>query len=337
MIILGIETSCDETSISVLKDGKEMLSNHISSQIDIHKEYGGVVPEIASRHHIKNIATIMEVSLKEAGITLDDVDYIAVTYAPGLIGALLVGISFAKGISYGRDIPIIPVHHIKGHIYANFLEHKVELPAIALVVSGGHTNIIYIDENHNFFNLGGTLDDAVGESYDKVSRVMGLGYPGGPVIDKLAYEGDKDKIPMPEPKVGGYEFSFSGVKTSVINYVNKMNMKKEVYNPADIAASFQNRVVDILCKKTIAAAMEKEVKNILIAGGVAANSLLRKELLERSKLEGIKVFYPSMKLCTDNAGMIAAAGYYKLMHGDSDKIFADLKLNGVANMGIEED
>lgn len=337
MIILGIETSCDETSISILKDGKEMLSNHISSQIDIHKEYGGVVPEIASRHHIKNIATIMEVSLKEAGITLDDVDYIAVTYAPGLIGALLVGISFAKGISYGRDIPIIPVHHIKGHIYANFLEHKVELPAIALVVSGGHTNIIYIDKNHKFFNLGGTLDDAVGESYDKVSRVMGLGYPGGPVIDKLAYEGDKDKIPMPEPKVGGYEFSFSGVKTSVINYVNKMNMKKEEYNPADIAASFQNRVVDILCKKTIAAAKEKGVKNILIAGGVAANSLLRKELLERSKLEGIEVFYPSMKLCTDNAGMIAAAGYYKLTYGDSDKIFADLKLNGVANMGIEED
>lgn len=337
MIILGIETSCDETSISVLKDGKEMLSNHISSQIEIHKEYGGVVPEIASRHHIKNIAAIMEVSLKEAGITLDDVDYIAVTYAPGLIGALLVGISFAKGISYGRDIPIIPVHHIKGHIYANFLEHKVQLPAISLVVSGGHTNIIYIDENHRFFNLGGTLDDAVGESYDKVSRVMGLGYPGGPVIDKLAYKGDSSKIPMPEPKVGGYEFSFSGVKTSVINYVNKMNMKKEEYNPADVAAGFQTRVVDILCKKTIKAAVEKGVKNILIAGGVAANSLLRKELLERSKLEGIEVFYPSMKLCTDNAGMIAAAGYYKLTYGDSDKIFADLKLNGVANMGIEED
>uniref|UniRef100_A0A6A7G2S7 N(6)-L-threonylcarbamoyladenine synthase n=1 Tax=Hirondellea gigas TaxID=1518452 RepID=A0A6A7G2S7_9CRUS len=337
MIILGIETSCDETSISVLKDGKEILSNYISSQIDIHKEYGGVVPEIASRHHIKNIATIMEVSLKEAGITLDDVDYIAVTYAPGLIGALLVGISFAKGIAYGRGIPIIPVHHIKGHIYANFLEHKVELPAIALVVSGGHTNIIHIDINHKFTNLGGTLDDAVGESYDKVSRVMGLGYPGGPVIDQLSYEGDPNNIYMPEPKVGGYEFSFSGVKTSVINYVNKMNMKKEKYNPADIAASFQNRVVDILCKKTIKAALEKKVKNIVIAGGVAANSLLRKELLCRAKLEDIEVFYPSIKLCTDNAGMIAAAGYYKLVYGDSDKIFADLKLNGIANMEIEED
>lgn len=337
MIILGIETSCDETSISVLKDGKDILSNYISSQIDIHKEYGGVVPEIASRHHIKNIATIMEVSLKEAGITLDDVDYIAVTYAPGLIGALLVGISFAKGISYGRDIPIIPVHHIKGHIYANFLEHKVELPAIALVVSGGHTNIIYINENYKFFDLGGTLDDAVGETYDKVSRVMGLGYPGGPVIDKLSYEGNKDKIPMPEPKVEGCEFSFSGIKTSVINYVNKMNMKNEEYNPADVAASFQNRVVDILCKKTIKIAMEKRVKNILIAGGVAANSLLRKELLERSKIEGMEVFYPSMKLCTDNAAMIAIAGYNKLMHETPDKIFADLKLNGIASMGIEED
>ncbi|MGL6025273.1 MAG: tRNA (adenosine(37)-N6)-threonylcarbamoyltransferase complex transferase subunit TsaD, partial [Cetobacterium sp.] len=192
MIILGIETSCDETSIAVLKDGKEVLSNNISSQIDIHKEYGGVVPEIASRHHIKNIATILEESLEEAKITMDDVDYIAVTYAPGLIGALLVGISFAKGLSYGHDIPLIPVHHIKAHIYGNFIEHDVELPCIALVVSGGHTNIIYIDEEHNFINLGATLDDAVGESYDKVARVMGIGYPGGPIVDKLSYKGDKN-------------------------------------------------------------------------------------------------------------------------------------------------
>jgi len=337
MIILGIETSCDETSISVLKDGKEILSNHISSQIDIHKEYGGVVPEIASRHHIKNIAAVMNISLSEAGISLDDVDYIAVTYAPGLIGALLVGVSFAKGLAYGRDIPIIPVHHIKGHIYANFLEHKIELPAIALVVSGGHTNIIHLDENHKFTNMGGTLDDAIGESYDKVARVMGLGYPGGPIIDKLAYQGNKDNIPMPEPKVGEYDFSFSGVKTTVINYVNKMNMKKEEYNPADIAASFQSRVVDILCKKTLAAAREKKVKNIVIAGGVAANSLLRKELLERGKREGLEVFYPSMIMCTDNAGMIAAAGYYKLKYGDKNKIFADLKLNGIANLEVAED
>ena len=187
MIILGIESSCDETSIAVLKDGKEILSNNISSQIEIHKEYGGVVPEIASRQHIKNIATVLEESLEEAKITLDDVDYIAVTYAPGLIGALLVGISFAKGLSYAKNIPIIPVHHIKGHMYANFLEHNVELPCISLVVSGGHTNIIYIDKDHNFINIGETLDDAVGESCDKVARVLGLGYPGGPVIDKMYY------------------------------------------------------------------------------------------------------------------------------------------------------
>ena len=192
MIILGIESSCDETSIAVIKDGKEILSNNISSQIAIHKEYGGVVPEIASRQHIKNIATVLEESLDQAKITLDDVDYIAVTYAPGLIGALLVGISFAKGLSYAKNIPLIPVHHIKGHMYANFLEHDVELPCISLVVSGGHTNIIYIDENHNFINIGETLDDAVGESCDKVARVLGLGYPGGPVIDKMYYQGNRN-------------------------------------------------------------------------------------------------------------------------------------------------
>ncbi len=337
MIILGIETSCDETSVSVVRDGKEILSNKISSQIEIHKEYGGVVPEIASRHHIKNIAAIMEESLNEAGVTLDDIDYIAVTYAPGLIGALLVGLSFSKGISYAHNIPIIPVHHIKGHIYGNFVEHDVKLPLIALVVSGGHTNIVYIDENHKFTNLGGTLDDAVGESYDKVSRVMGLGYPGGPIIDKLSYEGDKDSIRIPEPKVDGYDFSFSGIKTSVINYVNKMKMKGESFREEDLAAAFQNKVVEILCKKTIAAAKEKNVSNIVIAGGVAANSLLRKELREKAAKEGIEVYYPSMELCTDNAAMIAVAGYYKLKYGDDKNKFGDLKLNGIATLPIERD
>lgn len=337
MLILGIETSCDETSISVVRDGKEILSNHISSQIEIHKEYGGVVPEIASRQHIKNIAAILDESLEEAGVTLDDIDYIAVTYAPGLIGALLVGLSFAKGLSYAHNIPIIPVHHIKGHIYGNFVEHDVKLPCISLVVSGGHTNIIYVDENHNFTDLGGTMDDAVGESYDKVSRVLGLGYPGGPVIDKLSYKGDKGAIPMPEPKVDGYEFSFSGVKTSVINYVNKMNMKGEEFKPEDLAASFQHRVVDILCKKTVAAAKEKGVENILIAGGVAANSLLRSELTERAAKENIAVYYPSMKLCTDNAAMIAVAGHYKLKYGKDENKLGDLKLNGIASMSIDKD
>ncbi|MGL6115209.1 tRNA (adenosine(37)-N6)-threonylcarbamoyltransferase complex transferase subunit TsaD [Cetobacterium sp. SF1] len=337
MIILGIETSCDETSIAVIKDGKEVLSNYISSQIDIHKEYGGVVPEIASRQHIKNIATILEESLKEAKITLDDVDYIAVTYAPGLIGALLVGVSFAKGLSYGHNIPIIPVHHIKAHIYANFLEHEVEVPCIALVVSGGHTNIVYINENHEFMNLGGTLDDAVGESYDKVARVMGIGYPGGPIIDKMYYEGNKDYLKISEPKVDGYDFSFSGIKTAVINHVNKLNMKGEEFKKEDLAASFQGKVVDILCKKVIKAAKEKNVKQILIAGGVAANSLLRKELLEKAAKEKIEVIYPSMKLCTDNAAMIAMAGYYKLKHPNGKKVIADLDLNGKATLDIMKD
>lgn len=336
MLILGIETSCDETSIAILKDGKKILSNNISSQIDIHKEYGGVVPEIASRQHIKNIATILEESLEEAKVTLEEIDYIAVTYAPGLIGALLVGISFAKGLSYGLGKPLIPVHHIKGHIYANFIENDIELPCIALVVSGGHTNIVHIDENHNFTNLGGTLDDAVGESYDKVARVMGIGYPGGPIVDKLYYKGNKDALKIPEPKVDGYNFSFSGIKTSVINAVNKARMKGEDFSPEDLSASFQGKVVEILCKKTLKAAKEKNVKNIVIAGGVAANSLLRSELEKGAKEIGKKLFYPSMSLCTDNAAMIAAAAYYKLKYGKKN-IFADLELNGKATMNITED
>ncbi len=336
MIILGIETSCDETSVAVLKDGKEVLSNNISSQIDIHKEYGGVVPEIASRHHIKNIATILEESLEQANITMEDVDYIAVTYAPGLIGALLVGISFAKGLAYGHNKPLIPVHHIKAHIYGNFVEHDIELPCIALVVSGGHTNIVYIDKNHNFTNLGATLDDAVGESYDKVARVMGIGYPGGPIVDKLYYKGDKNALKIPEPKVDGYNFSFSGIKTSVINAVNKARMKGEDFKPEDLSASFQDKVVDILCKKTLQAAKDKGVKQIVIAGGVAANSLLRSELTVRAKKLGIKVNYPSMSLCTDNAAMIAAAAYYKLKYSKGN-IFADLNLNGKATLDIMKD
>lgn len=335
MYILGIETSCDETSIAVLKDGKEMLSNVISSQIEIHKEYGGVVPEIASRHHIKNIAAILDESLGEAGITLAEIDYIAVTYAPGLIGALLVGISFAKALAYANNIPLIPVHHIKGHIYSNFIDKDINLPAIALIVSGGHTNIVHIDEEHNFKNLGGTLDDAVGESYDKVARVLGLGYPGGPVIDKLAKVGDPNSLKITEPKVAEYDFSFSGIKTAVINYVNKMRMKNLEINNADLSASFQAKVVDILAKKAIKAAKDKNVKTIILAGGVAANSDLRAELEKRCEIEGISLHYPSMKLCTDNAGMIAAAGYYKLKYGNSKP--ADLELNGIANMSIEND
>lgn len=336
MIILGIETSCDETSIAILKDGKEVLSNKISSQIEIHKEFGGVVPEIASRHHIKNIAAILEEALEEAKITMEEIDYIAVTYAPGLIGALLVGVSFAKGLAYVHNIPIIPVHHIKAHIYANFIENEAKLPTIALVVSGGHTNIILVDEKHNFENLGGTLDDAVGETYDKVARVLGVGYPGGPVLDKMYYQGDKNFLKIPEPKILGYDFSFSGIKTSVINFVNKQKMKGEKFKNEDLAASFQDKVVEILVKKSIKAAEEKKIKSIIIAGGVAANSLLRKELKEAGEKKGIEVSYPSLKYCTDNAAMIAMAGYYKLKK-EGEKCFAPLNLNGIASLEITKD
>ncbi|EHO77374.1 tRNA (adenosine(37)-N6)-threonylcarbamoyltransferase complex transferase subunit TsaD [Fusobacterium ulcerans] len=338
MIILGIESSCDETSIAILRDGKDILTNKISSQIEIHKEYGGVVPEIASRQHIKNIAAILDEALEEAKITLDDVDYIAVTYAPGLIGALLVGVSFAKGLSYAHNIPIIPVHHIKGHMYANFLEHDIELPCIALVVSGGHTNIVYMDENHKFINMGGTLDDAVGESCDKVARVLGLGYPGGPIVDKMYYQGDRNFLHITEPKVGEYDFSFSGIKTAVINFVNKMNMKNEEFKKEDLAASFLGKVVDILCKKTLKSAKDKNVKTIILAGGVAANSLLRSQLTEQGAKLGIKVYYPSMKLCTDNAAMIAEAAYFKLKCAEKkEDCFAGLELNGIATLDVTKD
>ena len=336
MLILAIETSCDETSIAILKDGKEILSNIISSQIEIHKEFGGVVPEIASRHHIKNISAILFEALEKAKVSMEDIDYIAVTYAPGLIGALLVGVSFAKGLAYSYKKPLIPVHHIKGHIYANFLEHNIKLPAITLVVSGGHTNLVYIDEKHNFKNLGSTLDDAVGETYDKVSRVLGLGYPGGPVIDKLAKLGNKDSIIFKEAKVGPYDFSFSGIKTAVINYVNQKRMKEEEISSEDLSASFQNSVVNVLVKKALFSAKEYNCKTILIAGGVAANSALREQLKNQGEKENIEVFYPSMDLCTDNAGMLAVGAYYKLKY-HKEKAFASLNLNGKATLFIEED
>lgn len=336
MLILAIETSCDETSIAVIRNGKEVLSNIISSQIEIHKEFGGVVPEIASRHHIKNISAILAEALEEANVTMEEIDYIAVTYAPGLIGALLVGISFAKGLAYSYKKPLIPVHHIKGHIYANFIENEIKLPAITLVVSGGHTNIVHIDENHKFTNLGGTLDDAVGESYDKVARVLGLGYPGGPVIDKLAKEGNPDFIAFKEAKVDGYNFSFSGIKTAVINYVNQKRMKDEDINNSDLVASFQKSVVDVLVKKSMKALEEKKCSTIMIAGGVAANSALRDKMDEECEKRGVKLYYPKMVYCTDNAAMIGAAAYYKIMT-KKDEALADLNLNGIATLNIEED
>ena len=335
MKILGIESSCDETSVAVVEDGKKILSNIISSQIEIHREYGGVVPEIASRHHIKNIMAIVDEALIEADTTFEEIDYIAVTYAPGLIGALLVGISVAKGLSYASGKPLIAVHHLKGHLYANFMENEIDLPAVGLIVSGGHTNIVYIDENHKFENMGQTLDDAVGEAYDKVGRVLGLPYPGGPEVDKLYYKGDKEAIKFKEPRVDGeYDFSFSGVKTAVTNHVNRLKMKGEELNVEDLAASFQKTVVSILVKKSMKAVEDRGVKTLVVAGGVAANSLLRTKLMEEGEKKGIDVFFPSMKLCADNGAMIAGAAYYKLKY-DDDK-FADLRLNGKASLDISK-
>ena len=336
MLILGIETSCDETAAAVVEDGKKILSNIISSQIEIHREYGGVVPEIASRHHIKNITNIIEEALITSGKKLEEIDYIAVTYAPGLIGALLVGISVAKGMSYSSKIPLVPVHHLKGHIYSNFIEYDIELPAVCLIVSGGHTNIVYMKEDHTFEAMGQTLDDAVGESYDKIARVMGIGYPGGPVIDKLSKTGNPKFLKIPKPQVEGeFDFSFSGIKTSVINYINKSRMKNEEFKVEDLAASFQTGVVEMLVDKTVKAAEKKQVKSIIIAGGVAANSLLREEMEKAAAQKGIKVYYPAMKYCTDNGAMVGVAAYYKLKYGKNP--IADLRLNGKASMEIEED
>lgn len=336
MLILGIETSCDETAAAVVEDGKKILSNIISSQIEIHREYGGVVPEIASRHHIKNITNIIEEALITSGKKLEEIDYIAVTYAPGLIGALLVGISVAKGMSYSSKIPLVPVHHLKGHIYSNFIEHDIWLPAVCLIVSGGHTNIVYMKEDHTFEAMGQTLDDAVGESYDKIARVMGIGYPGGPVIDKLSKTGNSKFLKIPKPQVEGeFDFSFSGIKTSVINYINKSRMKNEEFKVEDLAASFQTGVVEMLVDKTVKAAEKKQVKSIIIAGGVAANSLLREEMEKAAAQKGIKVYYPAMKYCTDNGAMVGVAAYYKLKYGKNP--IADLRLNGKASMEIEED
>ncbi len=336
MLILGIETSCDETAAAVVEDGKKILSNIISSQIEIHREYGGVVPEIASRHHIKNITNIIEEALNASGKKLEEMDYIAVTYAPGLIGALLVGISVAKGMSYSSNIPLVPVHHLKGHIYSNFIENDIELPAVCLIVSGGHTNIVYMKEDHSFEAMGQTLDDAVGESYDKIARVMGIGYPGGPVIDKLSKIGDSKFLKIPKPQVEGeFDFSFSGIKTSVINFINKSKMKNEEFKVEDLAASFQTGVVDMLVGKTIKAAEKKGAKSIIIAGGVAANSLLREKMENSAAQKGIKVYYPALKYCTDNGAMIGVAAYYKLKYGKNP--IADLRLNGKASMEIEED
>ena len=313
MKILAIESSCDETAVAIVEDGKKVLSNVVFTQIDIHTKYGGVVPEIASRHHIEKITYVIDQAMKEANLTFEDIDKIAVTANPGLVGSLMVGINAAKtlGLAYNKEV--IMVNHIHGHIYANYLEDDFTFPVLALVVSGGHTELVLMKDHMDFEILGETLDDAVGESYDKVARVVKVGYPGGPIIDKMAALGTPT-YPLPHVKLGkeSYDFSFSGLKSAVINLCNKLDMKGEELNANDLAASFQEAVIDVLCEKTIRAAKEYQAKQIIVAGGVAANKGLRTALTnEVNKVDGLRITFPSFKYCTDNAAMIGVAGYFQ--------------------------
>jgi len=330
MNILAIESSCDETSVSIVKDGCEEISTVVLSQMDVHKQFGGVVPEIASRYHVQNITMIIEECLEQAKMTMDDVDAVAVTYGPGLNGALLVGIEAAKALAYVSKKPLIKVHHIAGHIYANRLESEFKFPLISLVISGGHTEIIYMKNHYTFKKIGGTLDDAVGEAYDKIARVINLPYPGGPLIDKLSYEGSVTyDLPIPLND-NSYNFSFSGIKSAVINLVHNETQRGNNIRKEDIACSFQNRVVEILSKKTIKALKEYNVNNLIIAGGVSANSGLRNKFIEICEKEGINLTIPNIKYCTDNAAMIAAAGYFAYKKGITANI--DLKAQATSSL-----
>lgn len=332
-LILGIESSCDETAASVVRGGREILSNVINTQIDFHKKYGGVVPEIASRKHIESIDAVVEEAIKAAGVQFSDLDAIAVTYGPGLVGALLVGVSFAKGLAYALKKPLVPVHHIKGHITANFLAHPdLKPPFICLVASGGHSHIVKVSGYTDFEILGRTRDDAAGEAFDKIARVIGLGYPGGPLIDKLAKEGDKNAFKFPRVRMDktSLDFSFSGVKTAVINCLHKLDQQGIEYNKADVAASFQDAVTDVLCEHTIEAAKQNNMNTIALAGGVASNSDLRAKMKSMAEKNGISVLFPPPILCTDNGAMIASAGYYAYLNGD----FADLDLNATPSLSL---
>lgn len=333
VVILAIETSCDETSAAVVKNGREVLSNIIASQIEIHQKFGGVVPEVASRKHIENINPIIQKALDEAEISLENIDVIGVTYGPGLVGALLVGISSAKAIAFSRKIPLVGVNHIEGHIFANFIEHKnLEPPFISLIVSGGHTHLVYVEDYGKYQIMGKTRDDAAGEAFDKIARALKLGYPGGPIIDKLAQKGNKNAVEFPRAYLeeGSFDFSFSGLKSAVLNYLNSCNQKGIKIIIEDVAAGFQQSVIEVLVNKTIKAAIDKGVKTVTLAGGVAANSELRNVMFEQCKREGIDVKFPSKALCTDNAAMIGAAAYYNYIRGE----MADLELNSVPNLRI---
>lgn len=335
VLILAIESSCDETAAAVVKNGRTVLSNVINSQIDIHTEYGGVVPEIASRKHIENINPVIEMALKQAGVTLDDITAIGVTYGPGLVGALLVGVAEAKAIAFAKKKPLVGVHHIEGHISANYIEHPdLEPPFAALVVSGGHTHLVMVKDYGTYEIIGRTRDDAAGEAFDKVARAVGLGYPGGPKIDRLAKEGNPDAIEFPRAHVDDapYDFSFSGIKSAVLNYINSCEMKNIEINKADLVASFQKAVVDALVTRAIRLTEETGMKKLALAGGVASNSALRSALLGECDERGIKCYYPSPILCTDNAAMIGAAAYYEYISGTRH----GYDLNAVPNLKLGE-
>lgn len=335
ILILAIESSCDETAAAVVKNGRTVLSNVISSQIALHTLFGGVVPEIASRKHMEQINQVIEQALRDAGVSLDDITAIAVTYGPGLVGALLVGVAEAKAIAYAKKLPLVGVHHIEGHISANYIENPdLEPPFMCLVVSGGHTHLVMVEDYGKYNILGFTRDDAAGEAFDKVARAIGLGYPGGPKIDRIAREGNKHAIEFPRAKVDGseYDFSFSGLKSAVLNYINSCEMKNVEINKADLAASFQNAVVDSLVTRTVGAAKKYGVKKLAIAGGVASNSALREAMIENCDVEGIKFYRPSPIFCTDNAAMIGAAGYYEYIKGTRH----GLELNAIPNLKLGE-
>lgn len=331
--ILAIESSCDETAAAVVKNGREVLSNIISSQIELHKLYGGVVPEIASRKHIEKINPVIREALSAANMKLEDMDAIGVTYGPGLVGALLVGVAAAKAISYAKNIPLVGVHHIEGHISANYIENKdLEPPFLGMVVSGGHTHLVMVKDYGKYEILGKTRDDAAGEAFDKVARAIGLGYPGGPKIDKLAKEGNPKAIAFPRAHVADapLDFSFSGLKSSVLNYINSCEMKHQEICRADVAASFQAAVVDAIVSHTIEAAKMYRMDKVALAGGVASNSALRQAMKERCEAAGLKFYYPSPILCTDNAAMIGCAAYYEYLAGTRH----GLDLNAVPNLKI---
>lgn len=323
---LAIESSCDETAAAVIKDGRTVLANVISSQVPIHRKFGGVVPEIASRHHIEQVLPVVEKALQDAGITLKEVDHIGVTYGPGLVGALLVGVAAAKGLSFATDIPLVGVHHMEGHIFANFLSHpELEPPFLSLVVSGGHTMLVVVKDYETFEVLGQTRDDAAGEAFDKIARVMGYPYPGGPHIDRLAAKGNPEAIEFPKAlsEKGNLEFSFSGLKSAVLNYLNSEKQKGNPINDADVAASFQKSVIDVLTEKTLEAATISGCKVVTVAGGVSANKGLQNALAAMCEREGLTFYRPGKILSTDNAAMIGCRAYYMAKAGK----FADLTLN----------